>query len=139
MSHRHIHALQQPTDKAPKVHFWPIAVLVVVLGLPIILFIYGRIINSSYDTADLTTSGAVSDRRIVMDEIGNSTRGGWVHYHLEARVTYQAEGHAFDRWLRVPRFDSSRAALEAVRARRPENCQVYWSLGHPENARCRME
>jgi hypothetical protein len=139
MSHRHNHAPKHPAEPAAQVHFWPIALLAIVLGLPLAIFIYGRAINSFYDTEHLTTTGAISETRVVADSFGSGYRDGWIHYRLEARVAYQIDSHSYDEWLRVPQFESSRAALEAVQARHPESCQVYWSPGHPETARCRLQ
>lgn len=136
MSHTHIRAPKP--EPGPPSKLWPWMIAGTLVALFCALYVAGRIRDSAFDTSHLTTQGKVSETRIVVDHILDTGRGGAIFYRVEAHVAYQIEGQTQDRWLYASGVDSSREFLALKLINHPQTCQVYWSPGFPENARCRF-
>jgi len=136
MSHTHVRAPKAEPPPPPKL--LPLLIAGTLVGLFCVLYVAGRIRDSAYDTSHLTTQGKISETRIVVDHILDTSWGGKIFYRLEAHVAYQIDGQTQDRWLTASGVDASREFLSLKLANHPQTCQVYWSPGHPENARCRF-
>jgi hypothetical protein len=121
-----------------KASFW----LLVVAGngacLLLVLVWAARTRDDAYDTSHLTAEGKISEIKIVVDHTVDSMYGGRIFYRIEAHVTYEIEGQSQDRWVTASEITSFREMLKAKLARQPQSCQIYWTPGHPENARCRL-
>jgi hypothetical protein len=109
-----------------------------VLGLLLAFIGAGRIDDSRVDTTHLTTVGKILESKVTMDHSEDSPRGGRIFYRVEARVVFEVDGKTYDRWLQASEISSAKELLEVRLAEHPQTCQVYWSEGHLDNARCRL-
>jgi hypothetical protein len=74
-----------------------------------------------------------------LDHGSDNRSGATIDYRLEARVRYWAEGKDRDLWLIASRIQTSREILDAARAANPNSCLVYWQIGFPDYAKCRIQ
>lgn len=135
MSHSHIRVHEAP----PKRNLWFEAAIAISFVALAALCIAALRWHQPYDLDHLTTEGIVSDTRIVVDHIRDSTYGGLIFYRIEAQVRYEIDGQAQNRWLIASQITTERVLLASKLASSPKSCQVYWLPDHPENARCRFK
>ena len=137
MSHAHVRARKPEPTPPPKL--WPFLTIGTLVGLLCVLYIAGKIRDSAFDSSHLTTQGRISETRIVVDHMLDTSMGGKIFYRIDAHVAYQIDGQTQDRWLTASGIDASHEFLALKLISHPQTCQVYWSPGHPENARCRFQ
>jgi hypothetical protein len=95
--------------------------------------------NDPSQTFHLTAEGKISEARIVVDHITESSYGASIFYRVEAHVQYELDGQLQDRWLTASEITADRPQLVFRIAAQPKSCRVSWVPGHPENAKCRLE
>jgi len=138
MSHTHIRFRAPKPEMRLKASFWLLVVAGIGACLLLALILIARTRDDAYDTSHLTAEGRISEIKIVVDHTVDSLYGGMIFYRIEAHVTYEIEGQSQDRWVTASEITSFREMLAARLARRPQNCQIYWTPGHPEDAKCRL-
>ncbi len=137
MSRRPAH----PTPRqAPRRRWWGTVVVVVLLVTVAALLVKRTPWPRGREhAAAVTVSCTVLDTRVVVDHTGDSLRGGFVYYRLEARVRYEAQGQTQDRWLVASKATTVRELLDAMVSKQPRKGLVFWAPGHPEGAKCLLE
>jgi len=126
--------------KPAKPRNWGVeAAIGVVAALLAALYVATRFWDGFSRPPRVTAEGRVSETRIVMDHIQDSHYGGMIFYQIEAHVSYELDGRRQDRWLTASEITTERLFLASRIATQPKTCEVYWSPGHPENAKCRLE
>ncbi len=103
----------------------------------LLLFVVARLYRYTFDAGHQTARGAILEARIVQSGALESSQGEVHQYQIEARVRYLDHGQVQERWLPV-NLISSREVLESRLAQGPKECEVYWTLGRPEQAKCRF-
>jgi hypothetical protein len=134
MSHTHIRAPKPEPAKVRPLHLALICAPIMLLCacLPILWNHFGASVpQNNYATAD----GTIVETRVAIDRIADSAVGGGIAYRLDAHVKFSAGREDQDRWPRVEIGTSSRAELMA----KAKTCLVYWTPGHLENAKCKMD
>lgn len=121
-----------------KASFWLVVVAGIGACLLLVLAWAARARDGAYDTSHLTAEGKISETRIVVDHTVESLYGGRIFYRIEAHVGYEIQGQSQDRWVTASEITTLREMLAAKLARHPQSCQIYWTPGHPENAKCRL-
>jgi len=138
MSHSHIRIPKAESTKIRPLHL-------ILVGAPLVLlcaclpFLWNHFGAPQPQDGHATVSGAILDTRVAVDRIRDGGQGGYVLYRLEAHVKFRADGRDQDRWLVVPSDSFDRLTLMAKAARHPKTCLIYWTPGHLENAKCKMD
>ncbi len=136
MSQSHVRIPKAPPSWKPQWPFWVGTPLIV--GLIGFLSFWGAFRNSGPSGTHSTAQGRISETRVVVDHIFDGSRGGRIFYRLEAHVSFLAEGTSQDRWLVVPQDITDRDWLMVKEATNPKSCQVYWTPGYPDDAKCKI-
>jgi hypothetical protein len=126
---------------APRRKRWIKVLVVVVLLLTVAALLVKRTpwAAGRLRAPRVTVSGTVLDTRVVVDHTSDSRQGGLVFYRIEAHVRYEFQGQTQDRWLTASNATTARELLDAIIAKQPPNCLVFWTPNHPENAKCLLE
>ena len=103
------------------------------------VFFWSNFNASQFWDRHATADGMIVETRVVIDRVADYRYGGAILYRLDAHVKFKADGQDQDRWLRVQTGTTSRLELMAKAATDPKTCLVYWTPGHLENARCKMD
>jgi hypothetical protein len=134
MSHSHVRVSRPPSQRRP----WTEIVLAVSLVALMMLLTFRNFLKWPSDEDYVRATGSILETRIVVDHISDSEYGGRIFYRVEARTSYEFQGEPQERWLTASEITTERELLEAKLAIHPKYCSVYWVLGHPENAKCRL-
>ena len=125
--------------KRPKpVVWWHIALCLATLFIGVAaVYLVANWVHS-FPSAYETATGKILEIRKVVDHTSDTLYGGKISYRAEAHVRYAADGQMQDRWLRAS-DDLPQDSLLLKLAANPAECFVYWSPGHPENAKCSLK
>ena len=138
MSHAHIRASKAPPQPIkPQYLFWICATLFLLSVCTV--FFWSNFNASQFWDRHATADGMIVETRVVIDRVADYRYGGAILYRLDAHVKFKADGQDQDRWLRVQTGTTSRLELMTKAATDPKTCLVYWTPGHLENARCKMD
>jgi hypothetical protein len=131
------HVSRQPRAPRPIV-WWQIALALATLmiGVAAAYLIVNWV--HSFPSAYETANGKVLEIRKVVDHTSDTIYGGKISYRAEALVRYTADGKTQDRWLHAS-DNLPQDSLLLKLAANPAECFVYWSPGHPENAKCSLK
>jgi hypothetical protein len=110
------------------------------IGAAIVLLIcliaLGRLRIGFLRPSGVTASGQVMGTRIAVYSSGESSRGGYTLYRIEADVKYDLSGQAREVWMPASEVSDNRDELAVRLVRDPKACEVYWAPHHPENPKC---
>jgi hypothetical protein len=137
MSRAHIRVVKKLPPPRIEMRFWLTVGVGVFAVVAVIGWVHSYQMNSF--TRHLTADGTVSETRIVVAGLLDSSHGGGILYRTEAHVRFMAEGQQQDRWLTASELTADRGMLAARIASHPGTCIVYWTPGHADAARCSME
>lgn len=112
-----------------------LAMLAALAGFLVWLYLLQR--NDPFDSAHETARGEILDGRVVVAGQMESNFGGRILYQMELRVLFNQDGKPQERWLQAVFPYGHDAMVERLR-HRPKACEVFWTPGHPENAKCRF-
>jgi hypothetical protein len=137
MSQSHIRVRREAPPAKP--HYVFVAFVFCALVAVCASIFWSNFRGSMFWETHSAAEGQVSETRVVVDRIIDSTYGGRVLYRLEAHVRFMAEGQMQERWMVVREDTHDRALLMAEQASNPKTCEVYWTSGHPEDAGCMFQ
>ena len=91
-----------------------------------------------WEPSYLAVNGQLLETRIAVDYPWDGYYGGYILYHIEAKVLFTADGRQQERWLRASGMTSTRTTLRMKLASHPTRCTVYGVPGHLDHAKCQL-
>jgi hypothetical protein len=116
-----------------------LAGIVAVAVLGILVWTSGILEGIGRGGGSETATADVLETRIATVGSYASSHGGYILYRIETHVRYSVDRVPRDRWIPASDTTSDRAILMMQLVDAPKTCLVYWSKGHEDNARCKLE